>query len=70
MALLYGEDLKSKQNTTKLARFKKVLFENLKDLKSHDAQLRKDGERRFLVETAPNSCFQLRSHDANANSTT
>ncbi|XP_022695064.1 methyltransferase-like protein 7A isoform X2 [Varroa jacobsoni] len=54
MALLYGEDLKSKQNTTKLARFKKVLFENLKDLKSHDAQLRKDG-RLYIVELNPST---------------
>ncbi|OQR77430.1 methyltransferase protein 7A-like [Tropilaelaps mercedesae] len=54
MTLLHGGDLKSKQNTAKLARFKKVLFESIKDLKSHDAQLRKEGKL-LIAELNPSN---------------
>lgn len=45
MAIVHGEDLKSKQSVTKLARFKKVLFESLKDHESAIPELRKEGEQ-------------------------
>ena len=43
MNLLYGENLKTKQNAQKLARFKKVLFEDIKEVVSSDPKLRAEG---------------------------
>ncbi|XP_003740754.2 methyltransferase-like protein 7A [Galendromus occidentalis] len=48
LSLLHGENLKTKQNAQKLARFKKVLFEDIREVVSSDPKLRSEGKIRIL----------------------